>query len=306
MNVNRATLREILLTGLGDSVHFGRRLTNFTERADGVTLRFENAPTEADVVIGADGIRSPVRSKRAPHAEIQDSGVRAIYGRIPFPGAVTCVPQQAREDVFTVAVDERQCFFGLGSVIFPRRPEQAAASVPLARLSPQEDYVVCIVGGRQELLRRHDASRAALRVIARPCSNVLASWPSSTRAILDHADPASFFAVEMSTSIPTTLHPGARSTLLGDAIHAMTPTLGRGGNVAMRDAALLARHLAAVDARSASKRFKHRRSRFAKRKSPIDQSWAVIEARLELAYGFDVVRAAAAMGTRLMGQRPLP
>ena len=93
----------------------------------------------------------------------------------------------------------------------------------------------------------------------------------------------------MFTSIPTTLDPSARSTLLGDAIHAMTPTLGRGANIAMRDAALLARHLAAVYAQSA----------------PIADALHTYETEM-LANGFDVVRAAAAMGTRLMGQRPLP
>jgi len=292
VNVNRATLRELLLSGLGEQLHFGCKLTSVAEHADGVALHFDDGSrVDADILVGADGIRSPVRAWRAPQLQTQDSGVRAIYGRIPLPAALTCLPEQAREDVFTVAVDERQAFFGLGPVVFPCRPELAAEAVSSARLSPQEDYVVAIVGGRQALFGVDDV---ALRGMGSSCLRdlakaMLASWPEPTRAILERCDPSSFFAVEMYTSVPGVLPRPTRSTLLGDAIHAMTPTLGRGANLALRDAALLGRHLAAVLAGTTN----------------IDQALAAYESEM-VPYGFDVVREAAAMGARLMGQAPLP
>ncbi|WP_235451621.1 hypothetical protein [Streptomyces olivochromogenes] len=69
----------------------------------------------------------------------------------------------------------------------------------------------------------------------------------------------------------------------------MTPTLGRGANIAMRDGALLGRalkkvadgHLTLADALAAHER---------------DM----------LAYGFSVVREAARVGERRMAQNPLP
>jgi 2-polyprenyl-6-methoxyphenol hydroxylase-like FAD-dependent oxidoreductase len=111
--------------------------------------------------------------------------------------------------------------------------------------------------------------------------HVLAAWPESTRAVLANADQSAFFFVEMYTSVPTTLPPPNRTTLLGDAIHAMTPTLGRGANLAMRDGASLAACIAD------------------------GADLARYEAEM-LPYSFDVVRAAAEMGTRMMGQSPLP
>jgi 2-polyprenyl-6-methoxyphenol hydroxylase-like FAD-dependent oxidoreductase len=69
----------------------------------------------------------------------------------------------------------------------------------------------------------------------------------------------------------------------------MTPTLGRGAHVALRGAALLGRRLEAVAADG----------------TPLAAALAAYEAEM-LPYGFDVVRSAAAMGTRWMGQRPLP
>ena len=114
-------------------------------------------------------------------------------------------------------------------------------------------------------------------------------WPESTRAIPAHGDPKSFFFVEMYTSIPCEMPKSANVTLLGDAIHAMTPTLGRGANIAMRDGALLGRYLEDVV---------HGRRTLADAVSAYETEMT--------RYGFDVVRKSAAMGARLIGQNPLP
>ena len=102
-------------------------------------------------------------------------------------------------------------------------------------------------------------------------------------------DPAAFFLVDMYTSVPGELDRPGRLTLLGDAIHAMTPTLGRGAHLAMRDAALLGRALSAV-ARGAQ---------------PLAVALASFEQGM-LRYGFDVVRKAATIGAQRMAQSPLP
>jgi len=293
VNVNRATLRQILFTSLEDRVHFGKRLSHYESDEQGVTVMFEDGTkTEGDLLVGADGIRSTVRKQRVPHAATQDTGVRAIYGRIPITEALTFVPDQAREDVFTVAVDAKKLFLGLGPVVFPTRPDVAAAQfMPSAALRPQDDYVVCIIGGRKERFGRDDARLLASssEELQELSVSLMEGWPESARAIPAYGDPQSFFFVEMYTSVPCAMPASVNVTLLGDAIHAMTPTLGRGANIAMRDAALLGRHLEAViDGRR-------------------ELAGALREYEAEMTrYGFDVVKASAAMGTRLMGQNPLP
>ncbi len=293
MNVNRATLRQILFTGLEDIVQFGKKLSQYESDEQGVTVTFEDGThARGDLLVGADGIRSKVKKQRVPHADTQDTGVRAIYGRIPIAEAMEFVPDQAREDVFTIATDSRKLFLGLGPVVFPTRPDLAAAQfMSKAELRPQDDYVVCIVGGRKELFGKDDAHLLALssEELQTLSLELMKEWPESTRAIPAHGDPTSFFFVEMSTSIPCEMPKSANVTLVGDAIHAMTPTLGRGANIAMRDGALLGRHLEEVvhGGRTLSE--------------------ALREYETEMTqYGFDVVKKSAMMGTRLMGQNPLP
>ena len=53
-------------------------------------------------------------------------------------------------------------------------------------------------------------------------------------------------AVPIRTSVPLPGWPASRVTLLGDAIHAMSPARGSGANTALRDAALLADELGAA------------------------------------------------------------
>ena len=77
--------------------------------------------------------------------------------------------------------------------------------------------------------------------------------------------------------------------LLGDAIHAMTPTLGRGANIAMRDGTLLGRELEKV----------------AHGQLLLAEALAAYEHGMT-AYGFSVVREAARTGEQRMAQNPLP
>jgi 2-polyprenyl-6-methoxyphenol hydroxylase-like FAD-dependent oxidoreductase len=162
---------------------------------------------------------------------------------------------------------------------------------PTIELRPQEDYVVCIVGGRRELFGRDGANLSALSSenLQQLSLELMKDWPETARAIPAHGDPTSFFFVEMHTSVPCKMPKCANVTLLGDAIHAMTPTLGRGANVAMRDASLLGHHLEDV----------------AGGRRPLAQMMSEYEAEMTT-YGFDVVEKSVATGMRLVGQNPLP
>jgi 2-polyprenyl-6-methoxyphenol hydroxylase-like FAD-dependent oxidoreductase len=112
-------------------------------------------------------------------------------------------------------------------------------------MRPQNDYVVCIVGGRHEFFPK-DLRKASGAELQRIAAMSLEAWPDRAASVVRAGDPAAFFLVEMYTSVPCALDAPTNVTLLGDAIHAMTPTLGRGANVAMRDGALLGRELRKV------------------------------------------------------------
>jgi 2-polyprenyl-6-methoxyphenol hydroxylase-like FAD-dependent oxidoreductase len=292
-NVDRATLREIVLLGIEERCHFNKRLLYYDSTPEGVTATFSDATTATGhVLIGADGLRSVVRQQRAPQLKLMDAGVQAIYGRVPYSVAAKLLPGETLHDIFGIAIDERKLFLGTGAVKFPTAPDVAAQQlIPPLTLKPQEDYAVCIVGGRHELFPKdaahlHDTSPEHLQALA---VDMIATWPQPARDLVASGDRNSFFIVNMSTSVPGELDAPTNVTLLGDAIHAMTPTLGRGANLAMRDAALLGRQLQAV----------------ATGEKSVQTALTVYEEELTR-YGFDVVRESVEMGQQRMGQNPLP
>ncbi|TWB23777.1 FAD binding domain-containing protein [Nitrospirillum amazonense] len=61
-NVDRATLRQILLAGLENRIHFAKAIDRYESSDQGVTAHFSDGTSvTGDMLVGADGIRSTVR-----------------------------------------------------------------------------------------------------------------------------------------------------------------------------------------------------------------------------------------------------
>lgn len=293
VNVDRAILRQILLTGLNDFCHYGKQVVSYASDAAGVTVTLKDGEqVRGDLLVGADGIRSAVRQQRAPHAEIMDTGVRCLYGRISIGEARRVLPAHAMADVFTFSSDERKVLLGMGGVVFPIEPSSASHSLaPEADLPFRDDYIACIVAARPQFIGKGDAElrQAGSDELQNLASDLVTDWPQAGRSVIAAAERGSFFYVEMYSSIPYQLGRSPNVTLLGDAAHAMSPSLGRGANVALRDAANLGRHLISM----------------------CDKTSALAEALQAYeddmtSYGFEVVRNAARKGAMVIGQVPLP
>jgi 2-polyprenyl-6-methoxyphenol hydroxylase-like FAD-dependent oxidoreductase len=71
-------------------------------------------------------------------------------------------------------------------------------------------------------------------------------WHPNMRRLFGLTDPGTCFPINIRTSVPIEPWQPTSITLLGDAIHTMTPGQGVGANTALRDAALLCRQLVAA------------------------------------------------------------
>lgn len=81
--ISRITLRQLLLTELGEIVHYGSMFERYEQRPDDrIIAHFADGTTEiGDVLVGADGGTSRVRAQLLPHAQRVDTGIVTIAGK---------------------------------------------------------------------------------------------------------------------------------------------------------------------------------------------------------------------------------
>lgn len=211
--MHRAVLHEVLLAALGEvPLHCGKRFVQYRAEGDaGVVAQFEDGSLERGaVLVGADGLRSAVRRQLLNDGSPRYAGYSTYRGTLPA----------GREAAIKGALQ----WLGRG---------RRFGMVPIGR---GEAY--WFAGFRApEGESPGDAKRflaEIFRDFAAPVPETISATPEDRILRTDIHDR---------DAVPT--WSDAVVTLLGDAAHPTTPNLGQGAGLAIEDAVVLARHLAA-------------------------------------------------------------
>lgn len=257
-SVSRMTLRQVLLTGLEERVHFDKTFVAYEQHADGrVTARFaDGTSASADVLVGADGARSKVRRQLLPHARLENTGIVSIAAKVPMTEENRALlPPKVLDGITLISAPK-----GYGAIIHVMafNWDQAGARSgvggndaaliehwPGLLYDNTRDYLMWGVWGAR---RNVPADPMKLEAPARLAlaMQMTDGWHPNLRALIRASDLSTTFALDVRTSVPVEPWPASNVTVLGDAIHLMTPGRGVGANTALRDAQLLGAQLVRV------------------------------------------------------------
>lgn len=236
----QGVLRDAALARLGPAcLHTGAQLVGFRTAGDRVVATFEDRTdggtfeVDGDVLVGADGIHSTVRSLLYP-----DEGPPKWNGILIWRGA--------RE--WPVFADGQTMLIAGGTpaklIVYPIH---ARPGEPAMRLTNWA-VAACIGDGSAPPPRREDWKRQARRDEALPfvrssfrLDGLGALGGLDATALVEATDD--MFEYPMCDREPLPRWTFGRVTLLGDAAHPMYPTGSNGGSQAILDAVALARHL---------------------------------------------------------------
>ncbi|KAA0962553.1 flavin-dependent oxidoreductase [Microbacterium sp. ANT_H45B] len=219
-------LRDLAEARLAEPIRLDHRLIDIARNDDGTeTARFATGggtvEDTADVIIGADGIHSALRALRYP-----------AEGAPPWSGltlwrGVTRIPAFLDGRTMIMAGDGEQKF-----VAYPLAPVDADGRMPVNFIAERR------VGGSGDA----DWNRA---VDPAPIAELFRDWRFDwldVPAAIATADEILEYPMVDRDALPQWTF--GRTTLLGDAAHAMYPNGSNGGSQAILDARTLAFHLA--------------------------------------------------------------
>lgn len=233
MHISRQSLRLALLEQLGDNnkVHWGHQLIDFKENKNkGVDLSFQvNGQInnmKADILVGADGIRSSVR--------------RLLIGEEITPlRYLDCIvilgicPLSALEDIESSLLDSATVFQTANGneriYIMPYDSNSVMwqLSFPMSEIEAKELSAKGPKALKKEACRRTQWHAPIPQILAATSEAQISGYPVYDRELLTSE----------------LLEKGENATLIGDAAHPMSPFKGQGANQALLDALKLAREI---------------------------------------------------------------
>lgn len=235
VGIARGEMRVLFMEGCENYVEWQKQVDGYELTADGVKAIFADGTksVEGAMLVGGEGIKSKVAKQLSDgKLKVYDTGARGIHGQAP-----TTVFKGLGEGVFRIVDDS-----GPAGKVF---------IITNVRAGDKDDENVqfgwTLGGGPGTVKAPNDNYAIVGKEAADVAKSLTANWHPRVKPLFDSMDEneAAFWKITCSTpeGVPEWRNE-PRVTVIGDAVHSMTPAGGIGANTAVRDSALLGRLIA--------------------------------------------------------------
>jgi 2-polyprenyl-6-methoxyphenol hydroxylase-like FAD-dependent oxidoreductase len=234
VGIARGDMRKVFAGGCEEHIEWSKHVTGYELTDDGVKALFDDGSSsvEGSMLVGGEGIYSKVaRQLSGGKLKVYDTGARGIHGQAPSTA-----------------------FKGLGEGVFRlrdgSRPDGAIFIITNVRPGDMDDPDVQFgwtMGAQPGVITPPNNDYTIVgKQAADMAKSFTKDWHPRFKPLFEEMDEseAAFWKITCSTpsGVPEwTNEP--RVTVIGDAVHSMTPAGGIGANTAVRDSALLGRLL---------------------------------------------------------------
>lgn len=234
VGISRGDMRRLFMEGLEDNVRWSHQVAGYETTDNGVRLVFSDGSKseEGSMLVGGEGVKSEVARQLSGGAiKVYDLGARGIHGQAP-----TTAFKGLGEGVFRMIDDTSRSDGGKVFIITNVRANDMD--------NPDMNFGWTMVGTPGVIKAPNDNYSITGPVAANIAKSLTSHWHERVKPIFEHMNEkeAAFWKITCSSpeGVPEWKN-DPRVTLVGDAVHAMTPAGGNGANTAVRDSALLGR-----------------------------------------------------------------
>jgi 2-polyprenyl-6-methoxyphenol hydroxylase-like FAD-dependent oxidoreductase len=274
--IDRSAFREVLIKRLSsEDITYDKVFERYEKTCQGVIAHFNDGSTASGtLLVGAEGKSSRVRKQLVPQLEVNDTGVRCIYGKTPLTAELLQNLDPPAGERMSFVKDRSHDAISIGGfepILFPHRSELETRG-----LSCPPDYLFWVLTGPPAALRlNEDYKHLTSEESEQKALEISSQWCPQLRTIIEHQQKGessafSITAVEDLAAWDSDQH----VTLIGDAVHPMAPT-GSGAVLAMTDAHVLCRKLAEMG-QSKDAILSYEEEMRATASKAVKQSWTVI------------------------------
>ena len=238
IGISRGDMRQIFAEGCEGHIEWSKQVTGYELTGDGVKAIFADGTTsvEGSMLVAADGIYSRIAKQLSGgRLKVYNTGATGIHG-------------QASSTAYR----------GLGEGVFvmkdTSRPSGSIFVITNVRSGDKDDPSVQLgwtMGGQPGVIQppNNDFSFVGKEAAA-IAKSLTKDWHPRFKPLFDEMNEAesAFWKITCSTPSGVPEWPNEpRVTVIGDAVHSMTPAGGIGANTAVQDSALLGRLLREAD-----------------------------------------------------------
>ncbi|KAF2098204.1 FAD/NAD(P)-binding domain-containing protein [Rhizodiscina lignyota] len=234
----RWEFRSVLLKALGSEeseiVQWDKTFTHYEEIEGGRVLAcFADGTTEeGDILVGADGSKSKVREQRLPYLHREDLGIVIICGQCSMNETSSCdLPLFMKDCSLNNIIP-----YGKGWLFVTSWCTQG--SLKNEHADSHDDYTLWAY-----FVPKDDTPPNMTKLSAAELRDIVLGgvrgWASSINDIVQKANLSTIVPVYLRCAPHLEHWDSSNITLIGDAIHNMTPAAGVGANTALRDAQIL-------------------------------------------------------------------